>query len=108
MIRTFVLAFACATLMLPLLLVAAPSDARSGVAVVFAPWVGQAQAMALVADSGGALVRTGGFSFITVAIPVSPDFADRVRSAGAWFLLDPQLVDGCFSTDTFLQQDSRT
>lgn len=88
--------FALATLVVPLLLIASPVDERNGVAVVFAPWVGEAQAMSLVAESGGALVRTGAFSFITVAIPKAPDFAARVRSAGAWILLDPQFLEGCF------------
>jgi hypothetical protein len=96
--RLLLVTFVLATLVFPLLLVAAPSDARNGVAVVFAPWVGEAQAMSLVAESGGALVRTGAFSFITVAIPKAPDFAARVRSAGAWILLDPQFLDGCFSS----------
>ncbi len=108
MIRFLLLSFTVATLLLPLLLVAAPSDARSGVAVVFAPWVDEAQAMTRVAESGGALVRTGAFSFITVAIPKAPDFAARVRSAGAWILLDPQFLDGCFFNETSLQQDTRT
>jgi len=108
MARFFLTLFATATLLFPLLLVAAPSDARSGVAVVFAPWVDEAQAMSRVAESGGALVRPGAFSFITVAIPKAPDFAARVRSAGAWILLDPQFLDGCFFTETSLQQDTRT
>ena len=103
--RLLLVIYALATLVFPLLLVAAPSDARNGVAVVFAPWVGEAQAMSLVAESGGALVRTGAFSFITVAIPKAPDFAARVRSAGAWLLLDPQFLDGCFSLTPSLSRE---
>lgn len=103
--RLLLVTYALATLVIPLLLVAAPSDARNGVAVVFAPWVGEAQAMSLVAESGGALVRTGAFSFITVAIPKAPDFAARVRSAGAWILLDPQFLDGCFSLPSSSSRD---
>lgn len=97
--------YALVTILFPLFLVASPSDERNGVAVVFAPWVGEAQAMSLVAESGGALVRTGALSFVTVAIPKAPDFAARVRSAGAWLLLDPQFLDGCFSLTPSFSRD---
>jgi len=103
--RLLLLTYALATLILPLLLVAAPSDERNGVAVVFAPWVGEAQAMSLVAESGGAIVRTGAFSFITVAIPKAPDFAARIRSAGAWILLDPQFLEGCLDLTPSFSRD---
>ena len=56
--------------------------------------------MSLVAESGGAFVRTGAFAFIAVSLPISPDFPARVRSAGAWMLLDPQFLDGCFTSTT--------
>ncbi len=89
-------------------MIAQPKDANEGVAVVFSPWVDEAEAMTRIAENGGAIVRKGAFSFIAVALPKSPDFARRIRSAGAWLLLDPQFLDGCFTPDASLSQDIRT
>ena len=98
---SLLLAFSLFTLGAPLALIAGPEDMGEGVAVVFAPWTDEATAMSRVGAAGGAVIRAGGADFISVAIPQSPDFADAIRAAGAWLLLDPQLVGGCMtSTDS--------
>lgn len=93
----FVLFFTLLTLAAPLALIAGPKDMSEGVAVVFAPWTDEATAMGRVGDAGGAVIRTGNLGFISIAIPASPEFAEDVRKAGAWLLLDPQIVGGCLT-----------
>lgn len=92
------LLFCCMTLAAPLALIAGPKDAGEGVAVVFAPWIDEATAMSRVGAAGGAVVRAGGAGFVSVVIPQSPDFENDIRAAGAWLLLDPQVVGGCMTT----------
>lgn len=93
----FLLVFALLTLAAPLALVAGPKDTGEGVAVVFAPWIDEATAMSRVGEAGGAVIRAGNLGFISVAMPASPDFADDIRKAGAWLLLDPQVIGGCLT-----------
>lgn len=96
MIRaTLLSAFCLATLVAPLALVAEPPATTQGVAVVFAPWTGAGEAFERVARAGGEIVRGGGFPFVAVAAASSPDFAARIRTQGAWLLLDPQGLGGC-------------
>lgn len=95
---SFLLAFSILTLGAPLALIAGPKDIDEGVAVVFPPWIDEATAMSRVGAAGGAVIRTGNVGFISVAMPQSPDFANDIRAAGAWLLLDPQVVGGCMTT----------
>lgn len=94
----FLLSFVFLTLVAPLALIAAPKDMDEGVAVVFAPWIDEATAMSRVGAAGGAVIRAGNVGFISVAMPQSPEFATDIRAAGAWLLLDPQVVGGCITT----------
>ncbi len=75
----------------------APRDPRSGVAVVFAPWVRGADAAARAAAAGAALVRIGRYPFIIVVRPTSMDYSVRVRGEGAWAIFDPMALGGCLS-----------
>jgi hypothetical protein len=93
------LGFALLTLAAPLMLVAGPRDPDNGVAVVFPPWIDEATAMSRVGAAGGAVIRAGNLGFISVAIPDSPEFTQNIRAAGAWLLLDPQVVGMCSTTD---------
>ena len=94
---SLLLAFSLFTLGAPLALMAGPKDMGEGVAIVFAPWTDEATAMSRVGAAGGAVVRAGGAGFISVAMPQSPEFAKDIRAAGAWLLLDPQIVGGCMT-----------
>ncbi|MCC5976750.1 MAG: hypothetical protein JJU21_01685 [Salinarimonas sp.] len=99
MIRVaLLLLFGLATLGAPLALIAGPKDASDGIAVIFAPWIDEATAMSRVGDAGGAVIRAGGAGFVSVVMPQSPDFAQNIRAAGAWLLLDPQVVGVCSTT----------
>lgn len=93
----FLLAFVLLTLGAPLALIAGPKDMNAGVAVVFPPWIDEATAMSRVGAAGGAVIRAGNVGFISVAMPDSPAFANDIRKAGAWLLLDPQVVGGCLT-----------
>jgi len=93
----FLIVFVLLTLAAPLALIAGPKDMGEGVAVVFAPWIDEATAMSRVGEAGGAVIRAGNLGFISVAMPASPDFAADIRKAGAWLLLDPQVVGGCLT-----------
>ncbi|MGY6646731.1 MAG: hypothetical protein ACXIVD_16090 [Salinarimonas sp.] len=93
----FLIAFVLMTLGAPLALVAGPKDVNAGVAVVFAPWIDEATAMSRVGEAGGAVIRAGNLGFISVVMPDSPEFANDIRKAGAWLLLDPQVVGGCLT-----------
>jgi len=75
-------------------LVPPPSPGRP-VAIVFAPWTDAASALKRVADAGGRLVSYGGMPFVTVAIADDANYAERAFAAGAWFVLDPAIIEAC-------------
>jgi hypothetical protein len=75
----------------------APRDPARGVAVVFAPWTSQAQALERAARSGGRLMRLSGLPFIVVVAPDGPDYVARVRAEGALMVLDPAALAGCLT-----------
>lgn len=75
----------------------APRDAEAGLAVVFAPWTGEREAFVRSAGAGARFVRFGGYGFIAVEMPEVPDYAARVREAGAWMLADPRALAACLS-----------
>ena len=75
-----------------------PRDPSSGVAVIFAPWVEPQDALTRAVGAGGRFLRFGGFSFITVIVPDGPDYHSRVLSAGAWFVVDPNVLAACLPT----------
>lgn len=74
-----------------------PSD-RTGdqVAVVFAPGTGLTEAIGRIARADGAVLRAGAFSNIVVAVGTTPGFVDRVKKRGAWLVVDPRGLGGCF------------
>jgi hypothetical protein len=53
-------------------------------AVVFAPWVSEGQALRAVIDAGGRYVGPSRFGNIIVAYGLDPGFEARVRAGGAW------------------------
>ena len=59
--------------------------AEGQMAVVFAPWVSEAQGLGIIIAAGGRIVGPSRFANIDVAFATDPGFAARVRAAGAWF-----------------------
>lgn len=74
-----------------------PRDPESGVAVVFAPWTTPQAALLRAGEAGGRLVRLGGLPFIAVVIPDDSDYTSRILAAGAWLVVDPQVIAACLS-----------
>ncbi len=56
-------------------------------AVVFPPWLSEAQGLAGILAAGGKIVGPTRFSNIIVAYGPDAGFGARVRSAGAWLVL---------------------
>lgn len=75
----------------------APLDARNGVAVIFPPWIGSADAVTRAAAAGASLVRMGRYPFIVVVHPQGEGYLRRVMGDGAWAVLDPQGFGGCLA-----------
>jgi len=74
-----------------------PSDkAGDQVAVIFAPGTSLTEVVGRIAGADGAVLRAGAFSNIVVAVGSTPDFVDRVKRRGAWLVVDPQGLGGCF------------
>jgi hypothetical protein len=61
------------------------------VAAIFPPWWDIAQAETSAA-AAGAVIRFGAFPFVVI---VSVTDRTRLKSHGAWLLLDPRAVGGC-------------
>jgi hypothetical protein len=72
-----------------------PRSPERGVAVVFAPWTAPETAMTLAVQAGARFVRFGGYGFIAVATADDHDYPARAMAAGAWLVVDPQLVAAC-------------
>jgi len=75
----------------------APQQPERGAAVVFAPWTAPELAMASAVEAGARFVRFGGYGFIAVVAPEDRNYAARAMAAGAWLVVDPELLAGCFA-----------
>jgi hypothetical protein len=75
----------------------APRAPELGVAVIFAPWTPPEQTLARTVEAGARFVRFGGPGFVAVAVPNDRDYPARVRAAGAWLVVDPEVVAACLS-----------
>lgn len=75
---------------------AKPGD-DSSIVAVFPPWWSASRALAAASDVG-AVLNGGAFSFVLVVQSQRPGLGDRLRAAGALFLLNPQGFGGCGST----------
>lgn len=93
-------AFAIGNLLVVASLALAPKDPSEGVAVVFSPWTNAAAALARATDPGSRFVRYGGFPFIVVVVPDTPDYLSRVSATGALFVADPKALAACLGTFT--------
>jgi hypothetical protein len=72
-----------------------PHNPEQGVAVVFAPWTAPETTMALTVQAGARFVRFGGYGFIAVVTADDHNYPARAMAAGAWLVVDPQLVAAC-------------
>jgi hypothetical protein len=104
--RTSALSFVPAALMGLVMLVAAtaasfaPSEAVGApVAAIFPPWWDAPQVMAGVAVADAEILREGATPFVLVVSDDAPDLSDRLRAAGAWFVLDPVAAAACLGLD---------
>ena len=74
-----------------------PRDPAQGVAVIFAPWTTADRTMMQAVESGGRFVRYGGAPFIAVVVPDDKTYPQRMLAAGAWLIVDPQVLADCAS-----------
>lgn len=58
--------------------------AEGQMAVVFAPWVDEGQALRTIIAAGGRYVGPSRFGNIVIAYGLDPEFDARVRAGGAW------------------------
>lgn len=76
----------------------APGGGSGGFAVIFSPWTDAETAFTRAVGAGGRFVRFGGASFVAIVSPDDAGFVARAYDAGAWLVLDPKFLAGCFST----------
>lgn len=84
----------------------APRDPAQGVAVIFAPWTAPEETLTQAVAGGSRFVRFGGFPFIAIVIPDNTKYPDRMLSAGAWLVVDPQTLAACAAALSFTRQAS--
>ncbi|MDJ1159000.1 hypothetical protein QNA08_12215 [Chelatococcus sp. SYSU_G07232] len=94
MSRFLALGFGTVALLTPLALALAPAS-REPVLVVASPFAGGKDAVRLVAEADGAIIRGGGRPGTVLARSDDPGFARRLYAAGAWLVVRVQAVEGC-------------
>lgn len=72
----------------------APRPGRP-VAALFPPWWGAERALAAAASAQGVVARTGAWPTLLVASSGAAGLGGRLRSAGAWLILDARPLGGC-------------
>jgi hypothetical protein len=72
-----------------------PHDPASGVAVIYAPGTSAAQTVVRSVGAGARFVRFGGFDFIAIVIPETPDYVQRALAGSALLAVDPQVLAAC-------------
>jgi len=96
LVTVFTVALLLAVSMTPILAAAdLPGGSQGTLAAVFAPGTDQAEALAAVVQAEGLVVRAGGWGAVLVAHSDKPGFAERLRRAGAWLVVDPRSAAGC-------------
>jgi hypothetical protein len=88
------LVLALSTAVLPFLSASSPDPRIS--AGVFPPWWSSGQIIA-AAGAAGSIVRLGTFRFIVVVRSEGGDVAQRLRTSGSLFNLDPLGIAGCIT-----------
>ena len=72
-----------------------PRDHASGVAVIYAPGTRAEETLVRAASAGARFVRFGGFDFVAIVMPETPDYVDRVLAGSALLAVDPRLLAAC-------------
>lgn len=67
-------------------------------AVAFPPWWTSQEIFAAAAAADATIVRTTAVAAILVIRPNDHEGVIRLRQAGAWFTIDPQVIAGCFKS----------
>jgi hypothetical protein len=91
LIACFALVSSCAVARIAL----EPRDPSAGVAVVFAPWTSQEDALARAVEAGGRFIRYGAFPFVVVVMPETADYLSRISRDGALLVADPRALAAC-------------
>lgn len=86
------------------LLLSAPVDQASAVAVLFPPWSDGRSRLEQVAAAGAMPVRVGAVPFLWVVRSDEPGLPGRLRRAGLLILLDPEAAWGCAPTGTAIDE----
>ena len=73
-----------------------PATVGAPIAAVFPPWWEAGRAFAAAASAGGAIIRKGAWSNILVVTSGEGDLPHRLHDAGAWLLVNPTALGGCF------------
>lgn len=77
-----------------------PGHTRGTLAAVFPPGTDRTAVLAAVAEADGLVVRAGGWGSVLVAHSDKAGFAQRLRRAGAWLVVDPRSAAGCLIVGT--------
>jgi hypothetical protein len=73
-----------------------PSGDHGQYAVVAPPWYGFAQTIGLIDAAGGDIVEFGDLTNIAIVHSANPGFVRALYHAGAWLVIDPLGLRGCF------------
>jgi len=98
---------ALASLMVVLRVGLSPAYPEAGVAVVYPPWTAADQVLAKSVRAGARFVRFGGFDFIAVVMPETPDYVERALADSAILALDPKVLAACLSAPPNSAGDGR-
>lgn len=67
------------------------------VAVAFPPWWDASEVFIAAASANAAIVRMTAIPSLLVVRPDNQDGLARLRQAGAWLTIDPQVIAACFA-----------
>lgn len=83
-----------------------PSGDHGQYAVVAPPWYGFAQTIGLIDAAGGDIVEFGDLTNIVIVHSSNPRFVRALYHAGAWLVIDPVGLRGCFGFESIPPQIS--
>src|SRR5947208_15721898 len=75
-----------------------PRDPSLGVAVIYAPGTTADETVVRAVSAGARFVRFGGFDFIAIVMPETPDYVERVLAGSALLAVDPRVLAACLPT----------
>lgn len=73
----------------------ADPESRAPVAAIFPPTYSRDATLAAVAETGAALVAPGGLPSVFIVQSDAADFPNRLKQAGAWFVLSSDAAAFC-------------